>query len=110
MPVEESLLTSNCDDWELPLYLNSIQPDKNIVDIKIVQINDRTYTCLSNRAPLYDNDTYMSTPSLVEFMNDNLSVDPSSLLGMHHTSQHLGLCKQRLTSPIRTIMDIKLFF
>ncbi len=75
MPVEDPFPLCDCLDWELFAGLNEIQADSIILDNKLVQIK-HYYPCIHNKMPCYNDDsTCTLAPSLVEFINDNSSVD-----------------------------------
>ena len=71
----------NCPDWELIPDLDEIQADEFSVNNKIVQI-EQFYPCNNSNAPCYDDDsTCPPALSLVEFVDDNSSVDSLSSTG-----------------------------
>ena len=71
----------NCPDWELIPDLDEIQADVFSVDNKIVQI-EQFYPCNHNNTPCYNDDsTCPLTLTLVEFVDDDSSVDSLSSTG-----------------------------
>ncbi len=60
--------------------LNEIQADGLSLKSKIVQI-EQFYPHISAYTPCYDDSTCASTPSLIEFINDDSSVDSLSSAG-----------------------------
>ena len=79
-PVEDAFMP-NCPDWESLPDLNEIQADGFSVDNKIVQI-EQFFPCLHHKLTCYNDDsTCTSAPSLIEFIDDDSSVDSLSSAG-----------------------------
>ena len=79
-PVEDAFMP-NCPDWESLPDLNEVQADDFSVDNKIVQI-EQFYPCLHHKLTCYNDDsTCTSAPSLIEFVDDDSSVDSLSSAG-----------------------------
>ena len=79
-PVEDASLFTNYPDWELLPALNEIQADGLSLESKIVQI-EQFYPHISTNTPCYDDSTCTSAPSLIEFVDDDSSVDSLSSAG-----------------------------
>ena len=76
-PVEDASPFTNYPDWELLPALNKIQADGLSLKSKIDQI-EQFYPHISANTPCYDDSTFASTPSLIEFVDDDSSVDTLS--------------------------------